>query len=495
MGEQEKREFETWEEVIVDFFENNIQNSNLYKARKYINEKDKKIDSEMDINKKNKLIQDRNKKIVELDELRTKAPSGEIRDWIVKITDSDNKKAPIKESHKVSKATHILKFTHSSSKAESLLITEKSGDKLLSTSSIKKKIKADFAHNDGALISISRFLALELSGESIFDSIVENDFSFFDDIAKNVEELNNWKKVFTNLTKQQEIKSADKAKQIYFPLTNEVLLDDSGKIDNDNYHLLIPLFSSSIAEEIYVLQRDLKYGEEQKAVRQAKKGKALFSYYHPKSLIEFPNLAIQKFGGEYPRNVSMLNADRGGISYVFSAEPPVWQSQLRPPVNKESLFHHRFTLPGTKDDINYLREFLLRFKLIGLSIKNPDRWKWVEKWVLGIIDNLLNYITSIQKLPEGWSSQEDVRLKQEHQYLLDPFRNDADFQAARKASDWQTVVCNDFARWLNFKLRGREKKFTPQPEHRRMWVNLLEPQLRRHNELIESERKRRGLNI
>jgi CRISPR-associated protein Csy1 len=73
-----------------------------------------------------------------------------------------------------------------------------------------------------------------------------------------------------------------------------------------------------------------------------------------------------------------------------------------------------------------------------------------------------------------------------HQYFLDPYRDDKTFQSARKASNWQAVVCQDFAHWLNQKLIGKEKNFTPQPFHTRIWIELLEQPLREHNTMIEA---------
>lgn len=51
------------------------------------------------------------------------------------------------------------------------------------------------------------------------------------------------------------------------------------------------------------------------------------------------------------------------------------------------------------------------------------------------------------------------------------------------------MVCNDFARWLNRKLVGKEKVFTPQAEHTRMWKQLFAEVLREESEAIEIEVK------
>jgi len=549
---EENKEFETWEEVILDFFEHKIASSSLYKSREKIKGMNNELDQlnrlnndqlnvldrlyvikvEIDgINKKVKELNPEKKKISDLDN----ATSGQLKSLskqkkqladekkqISTVLDNNEQMVKIKhllvqnsefrksvpseirewlESNsirpgRIVKATHVLRFSNSSSSAEGILLIQRSRDKLLTTSSIRKDFIYDMAHNNGNLVSVSRFLALNLSGKLIFDCIFENDFEFLESFAEDEAQKENWRNGFLALIDKGEIKKADKVKQMYFPLSKEVKLDADGNIDDNNYHLITPLFSSSLAEELYSLQIDLKYGEEQTSVRQANKGNASDpgsgSRYHSQSLIEFPRLAVQKFGGAQPQNVSMLNKNRGGRSYLLSTQSPIWQSQLQPPIKQKSLFGHGFYLPGTKEDIDYLREYLLRFERVALSIKNPERFKWIERWLGKITDEFLTYIASIQKLPAGWSSMEDITLKSEHQYLLDPFRADSEFQSARKVSDWQNTVCNDFGWWLNNRLRGKDKKFTPQAEHRRMWAKLLESPLRQHNELVESERKRKA---
>lgn len=94
------------------------------------------------------------------------------------------------------------------------------------------------------------------------------------------------------------------------------------------------------------------------------------------------------------------------------------------------------------------------------------------------------YAASIQNLPAGWSRAENIRLKREHQYFLDPYRDDEKFQMLREATDWQSVICGDFANWLNGRLKGKDKQFTPQPEHTRMWKELMKKELKVHAQAI-----------
>jgi len=484
MSEKEEA-FESWEEVIVDFFENRISGSKLFEVRKFIEKKENDIFSEKDEKKKGRQIKARDKKIEELAELRKLAPSTVIRDWLNKITDKNNKRAPIKKSHKISKATHVLKFTHTSSSAGSILYKGKSEDSYLSTSSLKS-LTLDFAHNDGALVSISRFLALELSAKSIFDLVLENDFCFLTFFRENKREMDNWQSVFSNLVQEKGIITTDKAKQLYFPLDSSKKYSSLKDIP---YHLIIPLFPSSLAQELNQFINYLKYSDEQKNIKKCQKpANEKSSKYHATQLIVVPNIGIQNYGGEYPRNVSMLNANRQGKSYLFSTQPPSWESQLKPPIHKKSLFDN-FTSYQISEDVRYLRDFLLRFKHLDLSYKDPKRYAHLVRWVESIIDEVFYYANSIQKLPASWSADTNIKLGIEYQYFLDPYRNDDEFQARRTATDWQSIVCDDFAGWLNHKLAGKEKQFTPKVEHTRIWKKLFEPAIREDCEEIKAERE------
>lgn len=475
---EENKEFETWEDVIVDFFEHkveNIQNSNpkipckIYKAREYIRDKEKSIKSEKDNKKIEKLIKDKEKKQSELNQLRLEAPSTEIRHWIDKASQTK-----IAEGKRIVKATHVLRFTHSSSQSDGLILEEKSNDVMLTTSSTKKTLTYDIAHNNGALITISRFLALKLSGKLIIDLILDGDFLFFKPFSENQEQFDKWCTSFTQLVEKRKNKTTDKVKQIYFPL--EVTNSNKKK-----YHLIAPLFSSSLYEEIFYVVNNLKFGDENKIA----KAKNESSKYYSKNYIELPNLGIQQFGGKQPQNVSMLNKNRAGKCYLFSCQPPTWETQLKPPINYQSFFYAVFLYAHTRETINYLRDFLLRYQVIDLSIKDPERRKWINRWVNDIIDDILLYVADIQNLQPGWSDREDIKLKSAHQYFLDPYRDDEAFQTARNNNDWQTVICRDFAHWLNHKLIGKDKKFTPQQTHTRIWRELFEQPLREYNDMIE----------
>ncbi len=465
-------ELNSWEAIIVNFFEKKISESSLYKARQYIEDKQKEIAKEKDQKKKTKLIERRDEKNKELIELRKTVAKKEIPAWLDKISETK-----IAEGKRIIKATHVLRFTHNSASPEGLMLGKKDDNhSFITTDAIKSRLAYDLAHNNGKLITISRFLSLCLEEDMIFDCIIKEEFDFLDAFSRGAEQRKKWISGISKLIEKREIKTADKAKQVFFPISRQL----------HNYHLLTPLFASSIAEKIYQKQIDIKFGAGKEVLKNAKSDNELI-FYSTNEIENFPSLALQSFGGAQPQNVSRANKDRGGISYLFSAQPPIWQSQLKPPIYQESFFYAVPTNRALQEPITYLRDFLLRFDQIGLSIKDPKKMKWVEKWVEQIIDEIFAYSASIQNLMHGWSESNDMKLKKEHQYFLDPFRMDSAFQTARRADLWQPIICEDFAKWLNHKLEGKDRLFTPQSEHKILWMQLMKDPLREFNDLIDME--------
>jgi len=473
------QESESWEDVIVNFFETVISQSKLYKARDYIGKKENDIKKEKNDKELKKLVEARDKKQKELIKLRKEAPSTEIRDWL---------EANAKKTGSIMKATHVLKFSHTSSDPEGIYLEGKSTDTVLSTSSLKKTIIPDLAHSDGALISVSRFLHLEFKSDRIIDLILAKKYDFLKGFVKNKSQLNSWKNGFSKLVQEtRKIQTTDKAKQIYFPL------DESKKyerLEDRPYHLIIPLFPSSLSENLYQYIDNLKYSENQKKIKEQKRPKeeGVSPKFHQSPLISLSNIGIQNYGGKYPRNVSMLNANRQGKAYLFSTQPPTWEKQLKLPIYKESLFDGLSNYQ-INEDMKYLVEFLQRFKSLDLSYKDPKRYVHLERWIESIIDEVLYYANTIQKLIASWSADENTKLKIEHQYFLDPYRDDKAFQGKRSTTDWQAIVCDDFASWVNRQLVRADKTFTPQAEHTRLWKKLFNESLREDTEAIKVEKQ------
>ncbi|MCX7067529.1 MAG: type I-F CRISPR-associated protein Csy1 [Methylococcales bacterium] len=493
------RKFESWEDVIKNFFEQKkeVEGITYLKAEiKKIAEQYAKIDyfddSELESffdTKKNQKTKEQTdiafqrEKSLKILRLKNKPENIDFKKLISnyrleikKINEKFNPNLWLENSSKkassVSLATHVIKLTHSSITSPSLY--DKIDDikySYLTTSFLKEKV-VDGAVSGAQYAPIFQFLELEFNGEKLASKFADTNNVILDSFSENNEQLTQWNTGFNQALSSKEKSSHSLAKQIYYPVENTFTLEPT------SYHLLCHLKSSSLAQAVFEKISD----DEQKKYKSLKE-KNKYSEITTVAFIKKAKLSVTKSNHI---NASQLNGKRGGKLFLFSTQPPTWKTQLKPPVYKKSLFDN-FSNSDIKEDIDYLRDFLLRFERIDLSIKDPKRYAHLERWVNSIIDEVLFYANSIQKLPSGWSANEDIKLKPAHQYFLDPFRDEENFQNQRKANDWQGIVCKDFASWLNNKLAGKEKQFTPQAEHTRMWITLFENPLREDCETIDAQ--------
>jgi len=383
----------------------------------------------------------------------------------------------------VSFATHVIKLTHSKIDTPSIFDSIDIQSKSYLTTSVLKNKAIDGAVAGNQFAPIFQFLELELGGIKLAEQLSKNNRileGFVQDDEEGEELLEKWIQGFRKSLDKGTPSTHILAKQVYFPLKDNGSLK-LGK--QQEYHLLCNVVSSSLAHAIY----ERVFDGRQKPVRKmAEKSKFSQDVY-----VRFLQRSHLNVTASNHSNASQLNGKRGGKLHLFSTQPPTWQSQLKPPINRQSLFSDLYNAT-IKTEVDYLRDFLLRFNRLDLSIKYPKRKRHLDRWVNNIIDEFLFYVATIQNLPSGWSQAGGIKLKEAHRYLLDPYRSDEAFQTARQNTDWQAIIRADFARWLNGQLRGKDKQFTAKQEHSRLWRKLLEQPLREHMESIELEIKQQA---
>lgn len=359
-------------------------------------------------------------------------------------------------------STHVAKLTHSSIRATNIYF-DKVDKKpyYFSTSSLSQK-NIEVSQTNNALAPIGKMFQLESNGVKLADKIRDNNLSDFKCFAKNEEQFALWKENFSNTFRSKKTSTHFLAKQMYFP------------ISKDSYHMLSPLVSSSLEQEVYEKIQYSKYKESKENREQKKNGK-----YHEELNIWYPNLAILKVTQSNHGNASPLNGKRGGIRYLFPSTPPQWKSSIKPPLNYTSLFReyeHR-VWKQTKE----LQEYLLKITDNKPNIYIRDNVRRNINW---IIDTLFNYVAEIQNLKElrGWS-QEEGKLKESHRLWLDPYCEDVEFQRKRETKEWQDEVCLDFGLWLNKKLEHKEMLFVKINSDR--WAKILKGRLREFERDLE----------
>ena len=499
---EERNNFDTWEEVIIDFLQRKIEAeegkylkevikvvAKQYSDQKYFNNSEIEIFFDPKKNKKTDF-----QSSIEFQRLKFKhifgfdeKPNGlnqsmleeayckrcaelaekfEPHSWIAKASN---------DASNVNFATHVIKLTHSKIDSPSFfdqVHSQKEG--ILSTSGLKEKI-IDGAVSGNQYAPAFQFLELELKGNKLASLFADESNTVLQGFTEKPEELGLWNIGFKRALSDSRLSSHFLAKQVYFSINSKTPLSLK------SYHLLCNVKSSSLAHAIF---EKLRNTNQEKIKKSWEKNR-----YSILPKISFLGRATIRVTASNHGNASQLNGKRGGKLELFSSLPPIWESQLKPPISQTSFFYAGLNYYKIKEPIDFMRDFLTRFEKINLSIKDPKKKKWIDGWVSNIIEEVLLFANSIQNLPAGWSGSENIKLKQEHQYFLDPYREDEAFQKARQSTDWQAVICTDFANWLNGRLRGKDKKFTPQRRHTRMWKKIMEKELRGYTQMIDADIK------
>ncbi|MCB1919092.1 MAG: type I-F CRISPR-associated protein Csy1 [Candidatus Competibacteraceae bacterium] len=370
----------------------------------------------------------------------------------------------------IQQVSHPIKFTHPSADGSSLSSAGNSqaGALEVGTHSLAGAGMPDVVGNAAAL-DVYKFLRLSVDGRSLLEFAIARDPALAEALSDDPTQAAEWMAAFAALPDPKGKPASHKlAKQLYWP------------VGNGTYHLLAPLLSSSLAHAVH--QRIAEDRKVAKAARQAERaGKA-----HPQGYRDYPNLAIQSFGGSKPQNVSQLNSERRGQNYLLASLPPVWRSPaIHPPLKIETVFIRYFE---RRREVRRLVEGLKTFLYRVADVKNNERIRATRhQMVAGLCDQALLMTAELRELEPGWSAGAECRLNRPEQCWLDPDRRlmDEEFATDYRRGDWKDDVCLNFANWLNARLRT-DKTLFGGPEAQE-WKGMLEQELKMLREELGDE--------
>ena len=330
--------------------------------------------------------------------------------------------------------THSLKPIHPDAKGSSLF-REPSGLPALAevgSHSLGAQFDTDVVGNAAAL-DVYKFLKLSLDGKSLLDLACSRDADLALALSDDSAQAAPWLEAFASLADARgKPSSHTQAKQVYW-------LTGSDPHDDQQFHLLAPLYPTSLAHRIYQLLQDDRFSDEAKAARAARKA----GDHHDRPVREYSNLAIQKLGGTKPQNISQLNSERRGDNALLASLPPVWKSsEFRPILQSTSLF----IAFGQRKAV-WQQARALRLFLAADPAPTMDTRRRRAEWVDNLIDELVQFTAGMHTLPAGWTQAADCQLPLAHRQWLDPEG------AGPGTDDPGEQVAEDFANWLNAQLR------------------------------------------
>jgi len=353
--------------------------------------------------------------------------------------------------------THPLKASHPDARGSSLFVPPDSLPPRQEAGSHNLANSACDVVGNAAALDVYKFLKLEHEGQSLLAMLQAGDADVLTALSDDAEEAMAWRDAFCSITESAgSLASHPLAKQVYWP----VAPDDGGLSDphdDSHYHLLSPLYASSLSHWLYQRIQQDRFGEEAKAARQARRD----GVDHPCGYSDYPGLVEEKKGGTKPQNISQLNSERKGTNYLLASLPPRWESgDIRPLFKMESVFVRFGQIKTVRPLLREFRQWLAKIQPKSRDSEDPGPnnihiRKRRAAYLSQVFDELLQFGGAyINQLPPGWTADSECRLPQEEQCWLDPHRAEIDesFRAAFLWQDWPQQLTERFARWLNGQL-------------------------------------------
>ena len=292
---------------------------------------------------------------------------------------------------------------------------------------------------NAAALDVYKFLKLKSEDHGFLELAVKGDADFVAALSEDQVVGRQWAAAFAGLAAgRTKVSSHTNAKQLYWLLAG----DDQSAHDDHAYHLLAPLYPTSLVHRVYQQLQDDRFSEEAKAARLARReGK-----HHASPVREYPDLAIQKLGGTKPQNISQLNSERRGDNCLLASVPPVWKTAaVRPLLGVRCMFKVWGRRPSVSQQTRALRRFLE-----NKPPANVETRQRVRAWVDALLDELFQFQAELLTLEPGWSQSEDCALPVAQRTWLDPEEQPSD----SPKEDTADAIAADFARWVNAQLRN-----------------------------------------
>lgn len=365
-------------------------------------------------------------------------------------------------------ATHPIRMTHSSIKGASSIYAPPSSlpprDEI-GTHSANEHSLTDFAIGNSPQVPACQLLSqCTYEGVALIEWLAAKDPDLVAALG-----YGNDSSVVASLSKALESVanpvSSPLAKQVYW------LVGDEAQ-DDMQYHLLQPLFSSTLESALYGLLSTAK--DTYFKARGTQKRPPTFADH-----ATYPNAVCRNIGGANPQNVSPLNSVRHGDNYLLASLPPAaWRPPKGADLRKaDSAFADRngafFFYGEVRTLIRELADFLKTDPDANVDTRNK-----VGDLVQKIAEELATFGAEARgRHDPGWTRDDACRLPLCEQLWLDPERSelpprddpehpkwkddDLAFSAAYKHGDWADEVATRFGRWLNDQLRKRSDKLAP----------------------------------
>ena len=320
--------------------------------------------------------------------------------------------------------SHPGKFSHSGAKISSVIAPtdNRRADGFLRTGNVV--VELDVLGNAAAM-DVYKFLNIKLAdNQTILSHLekktptIEKQLTIPDLTFEEVEES----LLAIKESDGTSTKTDERIKQVYFP------------INDDSYHLLSVLSPSNLMFKLKERINLMRFSDEAKMAREARKN----NKYHQNGFSEVFNLGVIGFGGTKPQNISVLNNQNGGTSYLLLSIPSELESRsIQPP--RTNFFSNTLWAKAYQDDFQEVQ------KLLGGDSNNVHIRNKRDRIVKNIIYQIVDRVWMVRKLDAGWSDSENYESLPHYQKIW----LDQQFVDNRaEETEWLQPVKDDLARWF-----------------------------------------------
>jgi CRISPR-associated protein Csy1 len=294
---------------------------------------------------------------------------------------------------------------------------------------------------NAAALDVYKFLQQKIGTQTFLDLCIADDADFCAALSDDKALAQEWLARFKGIVESKaQWASHTLAKQLYWPVSK----DEAPAFGA--FHLLAPLHPTSLSHRVYKTLETHRFGDEAKAARELRRKKE----YSETVLHDYPKAAVQKMGGTKPQNISQLNSERRGETWLFASLPPTWTTiDVKPILNADSMFH---AFGRGKLVRKTVRELITFVKTDPDS--NQDTRQRVERYVKVLADAFFEFTGQYRELPESWTLAESCELPLHQRLWLDTVAVEEDLRKRSKEvpADIAHDVADDFASWLNERL-------------------------------------------
>ena len=330
----------------------------------------------------------------------------------------------------LSMVSHPSKFSHPSAKTSAVIAQSSlQVDGYVRTGNVNYPLDV---FGSAASIDVYKFLALTLSdGKTVLEHL-EQETALAQRLLSQapsvpVSELTS--QFLAIKASETQVKTDGLVKQVYFPVDGA-------------YHLLSILTPSGMLTELKERIDAMRFSDASKEAREARK----HQLYHAQGFNDILDLTVTVYGGSKPQNISVLNNQNSGRSYLLPCKPPkLDQRAIRLPSRdffKQTLFVRDFDV--------YFKSL---FELMALDINNMHIRDGIRKVLHKIVDEVMYRAFCVREFAGGWSQTEHYQaLPKAQQLWLDA----ALLEKRLEDDEWQEVIAKALRQWLAGEIEYRQ---------------------------------------